>query len=185
VLKLPLIDRVDILILGGGIANTFLFSQGYDVGQSLFEREEAAKAKDIVAYALEKNVKIILPKDAVTMENTVRKINEIHANESIVDIGPETQALFGSFIHDAKTLLWNGPVGLVEDPRFTLGTEFLYYAIAQNDTAQSLVGGGDTIAVISKKNYIDKITWVSTGGGAMIEFVEKGTLPGLTALASE
>ncbi|MDO9028348.1 MAG: phosphoglycerate kinase, partial [Candidatus Roizmanbacteria bacterium] len=103
-------------------------------------------------------------------------------NKSIFDIGPETKAKFGAIISKAKTIIWNGPVGYFENPAFKRGTDFIYYSITHNDKAISIVGGGDTLAAISKKEYLDKITHISTGGGAMLEFIEKGTLPGIEAL---
>ncbi len=185
-----LIDKIDVLLLGGGLANTFLLARGIHAGRSLVEEHEVGRAKDVIHYAKKRGVKVILPEDAVVVrveeeqivEERVCRVEDIKGHESIFDIGPETQAEFGAEIASAHTLLWNGPVGFVENPRFARGTDFLFYAIAQNENAYSLVGGGDTIAAISKKEYIDKITWVSTGGGAMIEFIEKGTLPGLKAL---
>lgn len=185
-----LIDKIDVLLLGGGLANTFLLSTGVHTGKSLAEEEEIGRAKDIITYAKQKNVAVVIPTDAVVVrhegddlvDERICKVKDIKGHESIVDIGPQTQAEFGAQIADAHTLLWTGPMGLVEDPRFARGTDFLFYSIAENSEAFSLVGGGDTIAAISKKEFIDKITWVSTGGGAMIEFIEKGTLPGLEAL---
>ncbi|KKP51354.1 MAG: Phosphoglycerate kinase, partial [Candidatus Roizmanbacteria bacterium GW2011_GWA2_33_33] len=110
------------------------------------------------------------------------KIENIPSNKSIFDIGPETKAQIGGIIAKAKTIIWNGPVGYFENPEFKQGTDFVYYSIAQNTDAVSIVGGGDTLAAISKKEYLDKITHISTGGGAMLEFIEKGTLPGIEAL---
>lgn len=100
----------------------------------------------------------------------------------ILDIGPETQARIGAVLAQAQTIVWNGPVGYFENPEFRRGTDFLYYAITENTEAVSIVGGGDTLAAISKKEYLDKITHISTGGGAMLEFIEKGSLPGIDAL---
>jgi phosphoglycerate kinase len=100
----------------------------------------------------------------------------------ILDIGPETQAKYGAIIANAKTIIWNGPIGYFENPAFRRGTDFIYYSIAQNSQATSIVGGGDTLSAISKKEYLEKIAHISTGGGAMLEFIEKGTLPGIEAL---
>ncbi|PIV71010.1 phosphoglycerate kinase, partial [Candidatus Roizmanbacteria bacterium CG17_big_fil_post_rev_8_21_14_2_50_39_7] len=108
--------------------------------------------------------------------------DKIPVGATILDIGPDTQAKFGSIIASAKTIVWNGPVGYFENPAFRRGTDFIYYAIAHNTGAISIVGGGDTLSAISKKEYLDKITHISTGGGAMLELIEKGTLPGLQAL---
>ncbi|HEX7542813.1 MAG TPA: phosphoglycerate kinase, partial [Patescibacteria group bacterium] len=115
-------------------------------------------------------------------ESEVVKIENIPPTKSIFDIGPETTAIFGSIIAKAKTIIWNGPVGYFENPTFKQGTDFIYYSITQNIQATSIVGGGDTLAAISKKEYLNKITHISTGGGAMLEFIEKGTLPGIEAL---
>lgn len=180
-----LIDKVDTLLIGGGLANTFLKAAGNQVGLSLHE-EATEQAKEILKYAEEKNKKVIIPLDAVVVDENnadrVVSITEVGEYDSIVDIGPQTEAAFGEHLATAKTILWNGPVGKAEDDRFARGTEYVYYAIAQNKDVISLVGGGDTIAAISKLEYADRITHISTGGGAMMEFIEKGTLPGITAL---
>jgi 3-phosphoglycerate kinase len=126
--------------------------------------------------------KIILPLDVITDKGVIKKISELTDDDRALDIGPETEAKFGSIINKAQTIIWNGPVGNVENEAYRRGTEFIYYSITQNKNAQSLVGGGDTIAAISKEEYLDKITHLSTGGGAMLEYIEKGTLPGIEAL---
>lgn len=126
--------------------------------------------------------KIILPLDVITDKGVIKKISELEDDDRARDIGPETEAKFGSIINKAQTIIWNGPVGNVENEAYRRGTEFIYYSITQNKNAQSLVGGGDTIAAISKEEYLDKITHLSTGGGAMLEYIEKGTLPGIEAL---
>lgn len=191
--KINLIDRLltiaDYLIIGGGLANTFLSAQDYNIGKSLAEYERVEMARKILFLAAQKNTAILLPSDAIiatskeeTRDIEVRKINNIPADAQILDIGPETQAQYGSIIARAKTIIWNGPVGYFENPAFRRGTDFIYYAITHNDDAISVVGGGDTLSAISKKEYLDKITHISTGGGAMLEFIEKGTLPGIEAL---
>ena len=109
-------------------------------------------------------------------------MKDIADTELILDIGPESQAYFGNVIAKAKTIIWNGPVGYTENPEYKRGTDYIYYAITQNTEAVSVVGGGDTISAISKESYLEKITHISTGGGAMLEFIEKGTLPGIDAL---
>ena len=113
---------------------------------------------------------------------TVVKVNQIPKGAVALDIGPETKAKFGAIIAKAKTIIWNGPLGYFENPAFRRGTDFVYYAIAHNHEVTSIVGGGDTLSAISNKEYLGKITHVSTGGGAMLEFIEKGTLPGIEAL---
>lgn len=184
-----LMEIADYLLVGGGIANTFLCAQGIDVGQSYCEYEKVEKARQLLFLAAQKNTAILFPQDVVIGERTnsenggvVKKIEEIPANGDVLDIGPETQAIFGSIIAKARTIIWNGPVGYFENPAFARGTEFVYYSITQNQDAVSIVGGGETIAAISKEEYLEKITHISTGGGAMLEFIETETLPGIEAL---
>lgn len=191
--KINLIGRLmeiaDYVLVGGGIANTFLSSQEYKIGQSFCEYEEIENARRLLFSAAQKHTAIILPSDAAVgygegnpHNGEIRKIGDIPPAASILDIGPETKAKFGSIISRAKTIIWNGPVGLFENPPFNRGTDFVYYSITHNPDAISIVGGGETIAAISKKEYLDNITHISTGGGAMLEFIEKGTLPGIEAL---
>jgi len=183
-----LIKIVDYLIIGGGLANTFVSAQGNEIGNSFCEYEAVQQARKILSLAKKGRALIILPVDAIVAktkndkEHEVKKIDNISPEESIFDIGPETKAQIGGIIAKAKTIIWNGPVGLFENPAFKEGTDFVYYSIAQNTEAVSIVGGGDTLAAISKKEYLDKITHISTGGGAMLELIEKGTLPGIEAL---
>lgn len=183
-----LIKIVDYLIIGGGLANTFVCAQGYEVGTSFCEYEAVQQARKILALAKNNRAYLVLPVDAIVADNkddkqhSVVKIKNIPLNQSIFDIGPETKAQIGSILAKAKTIIWNGPVGYFENPAFREGTDFIYYSIAQNRDATTIVGGGDTLAAISKKEYLDKITHISTGGGAMLEFIEKGTLPGIEAL---
>ena len=183
-----LIKIVDYLIIGGGLANTFVSAQGNKIGNSFCEYEAVQQARKILSLAKKGRALIVLPVDAIVAktkndkEHEVKKIDNISPEESIFDIGPETKAQIGGIIAKAKTIIWNGPVGLFENPAFKEGTDFVYYSIAQNTEAVSIVGGGDTLAAISKKEYLDKITHISTGGGAMLELIEKGTLPGIEAL---
>jgi phosphoglycerate kinase len=178
----------DYLLLGGGLANTLLAAQGFDLGDSMIGKDELQQAKHILEIAKKEHTEIVLPSDVVvgpskeSKESTVKKIGELNKHDGIFDIGPETQATFGTIIASARTIVWNGPVGYIENPVFKRGTDFLYYAITNNDKAVSVVGGGDTLAAIAKKEYLDKITHISTGGGAMLEFMENGTLPGIEAL---
>ncbi len=182
-------DTATHLLIGGALANTFLKAEGFEVGNSFIEEDQVATAHHLLHLASRKKVAIVLPTDVVTTtkkdklsSGNVQLINAVSKEASIVDIGPETQARFGNIIATAKTIVWNGPVGFIEQPPFDRGTDFLYYSITQNSQAFSVVGGGDTLAAISKKEYIDKITHISTGGGAMLEFIERGTLPGIEAL---
>ena len=190
--KVGLINKlmkiVDYLIIGGGLANTFVNAQGYEIGTSFCEYEAVQQARKLLSLAKKGRAFILLPVDAIVAktkndkEHQTKKINNISSEESIFDIGPETKAQIGSILAKAKTIIWNGPVGYFENPAFKEGTDFIYYSIAQNHEAISIVGGGDTLAAISKKEYLDKITHISTGGGAMLELIEKGTLPGIEAL---
>lgn len=190
--KINLIGRLmeiaDDLIVGGGLANTFLSAQGFKVGKSICEYEEMDNARRLFFNAALKHTTIQLPLDVVvgkTKEDqnaVVKRIEDIADDDYILDIGPETQAKYGMIIAKAKTIVWNGPVGYFENPSYKRGTDFIYYAITHNDDAISIVGGGDTLAAISKEEYLNKITHISTGGGAMLEFIEKGTLPGIEAL---
>lgn len=178
----------DFLLLGGGLANTFLVAQGHHLGNSLVSDEDVAEAKRILHLAEKEGTNILLPADVIVGDglhaktSEVRRLDGIKPHDQILDIGPETEALFGAAIDRAHTIIWNGPVGYIENPVFKHGTDFLYYAITQNPDVVSVVGGGDTLAAIAHKEYLDKITHISTGGGAMLEFIENGTLPGIEAL---
>ncbi len=183
-----LIKMVDYLVIGGGLANTFLCAQGKDIGQSFCEYEAVQQARKILSTAKGSRAEMILPVDAAVAQNKddksyeLMKVEHIPNDKSIFDNGPESSARIAHLIAIAKTIIWNGPVGYFENPAFRRGTDFIYYSITQNDQALSVVGGGDTLAAISKKEYLDKITHISTGGGAMLEYIEKGTLPGIEAL---
>jgi phosphoglycerate kinase len=178
----------DYVLVGGGLANTFFAAEGLPVGKSLISEDDIALAKQLLAHAKRENTHLMLPVDVLvgksleSKESQVKKINDIAPSEEALDIGPETQAAFGKVIDEAETIVWNGPVGYMENQEFKRGTDFLYYAITDNNHAISVVGGGDTLAAIDKKEYLDKITHISTGGGAMLEFIENGTLPGIEAL---
>jgi len=190
--KINLISRLmnvaDYFLIGGGLANTFMCADNHKVGKSVCEYEETQTAHRLIYEAKQKNTKLVLPQDAIvgkTLESTdsiVKKVSDIADMELILDIGPETQAEFGNIISKAKTIIWNGPMGYTENPEYKRGTDFVYYSITQNSDATSVVGGGDTISAIAKEEYLEKITHISTGGGAMLEFIEKGTLPGIEAL---
>jgi len=190
--KIYLLDKlsrlVDYLIIGGGLANTFLSAQGLEIGQSFCEYESVQAAKKFLAKQRRHRPYILLPKDAVVAgskndkKTEIKKIEAIEKNQAIFDVGPKTLAEIGSVIAKAKTIIWNGPVGYFENPAFRRGTDFVYYSITKNRQAISIVGGGDTLAALSKKEHLEKITHISTGGGAMLELIEKGTLPGIEAL---
>jgi phosphoglycerate kinase len=178
----------DYVLIGGGLANTFFASEGFPVGKSLISEDDISLAKKLLEHTKRENTHLLLPTDVVvgkSLDSTtseVRKTQEIANDEEALDIGPETQANFGKVIDEAHTIVWNGPVGYMENQEFKRGTDFLYYSITSNEHVISVVGGGDTLSAISKKEYLDKITHISTGGGAMLEFIENGTPPGIEAL---
>ncbi len=178
----------DYVLIGGGLANTFLAAQDDAVGKSLISKDDIELAKQLLSHAHREDTQLLLPVDVVvgksldSKTSEIKKVTNISKDEEALDIGPETQADFGKIIDEARTIVWNGPVGYMENQEFKRGTDFLYYSITNNDHATSVVGGGDTLAAISKKEYLDKITHISTGGGAMLEFIENGTLPGIEAL---
>jgi len=173
----------DQIIVGGGIANTFLAAAGHPVGKSLCEHELLDTARDIAS-----RVNIPLPVDVVVAsefaENataTIRNISDVTEDDMILDVGPETAGQFAELLKNAKTILWNGPVGVFEFDQFANGTKTLAEAIANSD-AFSLAGGGDTVAAVDKYGIADKISYISTGGGAFLEFVEGKTLPAVAVL---
>lgn len=183
-----LANMVDALIVGGGIANTFIVAAGHSVGKSLYEPDLIGQAKAIMAQCEEKGVKLPIPEDVVVADRfsesaiaTVKNINEVRNDELILDVGPKTLSKYGHIIEPAKTIVWNGPVGVFEMPPFSEGTKALAEMIA-NSHAFTLAGGGDTIAAIEKFNVKDKISYISTGGGAFLEFLEGKPLPGITIL---
>ncbi|MBO6565339.1 MAG: phosphoglycerate kinase [Pseudomonadales bacterium] len=178
-----LVDNVDSLIVGGGIANTFLAATGLEVGQSLYEPD----LLDTARYLLDKT-NIPLPTDVVVAKElsadakaVTKAATEVAADEMILDVGPETAARMRALMHDARTILWNGPVGVFEFPQFAEGTKALSLGIAESD-AFSLAGGGDTLAAIDMFGITERVSYISTGGGAFLEFVEGKTLPAVAAL---
>ena len=194
--KIEFVDKLlgyaDFLLIGGGVADTMLKAQGYEIGKSYEDKAEEKLVRKLIILAKKKKTQLILPLDVIVgnsistdYSTEIRKIGDVPKNKYILDIGPETEAAFGSLIGKAKTIIWNGPIGYFENKLFRRGTDYIYYAITHNKSASSIVGGGSTLAAISKKEYLDKISHISTGGGAMLEFIEKGTLPGIEALKSE
>lgn len=178
-----LAERVDQLIVGGGIANTFLAASGHSVGKSLHEPELIPAAR-----ALLEKTDILIPSDVVTGQDLTREARaarraaaEVGNEEMILDLGPETLQAIGELVAAAGTILWNGPLGVFEFDQFAAGTEALSRAIAASD-AFSLAGGGDTLAAIDKFGIADKVSYISTGGGAFLEYVEGRTLPALAVL---
>jgi len=190
--KITLIDRLlekaDTLIIGGGVANTFLKAWGYEVGQSLVNYEMVELAKRLFWKAARSKTRMLLPSDVVLghlAKNRYEGIAgsaQIPQNMQALDIGPQSQAEFGAEIARAKTIIWNGPMGVYENPKFATGTDFIYHAIAENRASLSVVGGSDTLAALKEKDFLKTIDHVSTGGGAMLEFIEQGSLPGIDAL---
>ena len=183
-----LLNKVDTIIVAGGMAYTFLNALGYSVGNSILEVDKINLAKDIMAKAKEQNVRVVLPVDNVVGESFASDTNtKVVSSDSIpdgfmgLDIGPQTARLFAEAIGEAKTVFWNGPVGVFEWEPFREGTLSVAKAIAQSD-AISVVGGGDSVAAIEMLGFADKMTHISTGGGASLEFLEGKELPGIAAL---
>ena len=183
-----LADKVDNLIVGGGIANTFLLAAGFPVGKSLIEEELVGEAKAIMSKMQARNASVPLPVDVVcakefaaSAQATVKKVSDVEPDDMILDIGPETAKSYAELIAKAKTVVWNGPVGVFEFEQFGGGTKAVAQAIADSD-AYSLAGGGDTLAAIAKYNIADKIGYISTGGGAFLEFMEGKVLPAVGIL---
>jgi phosphoglycerate kinase len=183
-----LLAKVDKLIVGGGLANTFLAATGVNVGRSLHEAEMLDVAQALMAKARARGAEIPLPTDVVvakdfaaTAHADVRSIDKVGSNEMILDIGPDTAEHFSELLQSAGTILWNGPVGVFEFEQFGEGTRAIANAIARSK-AFSLAGGGDTLAAIEKYGVEDGISYISTGGGAFLEFVEGKTLPAVAVL---
>ncbi len=178
-----LADICDQLIVGGGIANTFLAAAGYNVGKSLHEADLLDTAKAIAAkVAVPLPVDVVVAKEfAETAEATVKAVADVADDDMILDIGPKTAAMFGEMLKASQTILWNGPVGVFEFDQFGNGTKVLAQAIAQSP-AFSIAGGGDTLAAIDKYGVAEQISYISTGGGAFLEFVEGKVLPAVEVL---
>ena len=185
-----LVGKVDQLIVGGGIANTFLAAVGHPVGKSLHEPDLVDTARQIMADAQARGAAIPLPEDVVVATAfaadaaaTIRPVAEVAADELILDIGPRTAARYAQLIGAAGTVVWNGPVGVFEFDAFAGGTEAVARAIA-GSSAFSIAGGGDTLAAVDKYGIADQVSYISTGGGAFLEFLEGKTLPAVAALAA-
>ncbi len=183
-----LLDKVDKLIVGGGIANTFLAAAGVRVGRSLHEKDMLEMARGLLERARARGAEIPLPVDVVvarefaaTAHADVRPVGEVADDEMILDIGPDTAEHFAAMLQSAGTIIWNGPVGVFEFDQFGEGTKAIADAIARSK-AFSLAGGGDTLAAIEKYGVEDGISYISTGGGAFLEFVEGKTLPAVAVL---
>ncbi|MGY0799355.1 phosphoglycerate kinase [Lysobacter sp. A286] len=183
-----LVGKVDQLIVGGGIANTFIAAMGHGVGKSLVEMDLVDTAKQIMTDAKARGADIPVPTDVVVAPAfaadapaTVKAVDAVGADDMILDIGPETAARYAAMIKSAGTVVWNGPVGVFELDAFGKGTEVLARAIADSD-AFSIAGGGDTLAAVDKYGIADRVSYISTGGGAFLEFLEGKELPAVTAL---
>ena len=190
--KLTVLDAlskiVDQLIPGGGIANTFIAAAGFNVGKSLYEPDLIPEAQKLMVAAKEKGGEIPVPTDVVvgkefseTAEAVVKKVEDVEDDDMIFDIGPETTARFADMLKTAGTIVWNGPVGVFEFDQFGEGTRGLGLAIADSD-AFSIAGGGDTLAAVDKYAIEDKVSYISTGGGAFLEFLEGKALPAVEML---
>lgn len=183
-----LVGKVDQLIVGGGIANTFIAAEGHAVGKSLYEADLIDTARKIDAEAKARGADIPVPTDVVVAKEfradspaSVRPVAGVGADDMILDIGPDTAARYAELIKAAGTVVWNGPVGVFEFDAFGKGTETLARAIAESK-AFSIAGGGDTLAAVDKYDIADQVSYISTGGGAFLEFLEGKTLPAVAAL---
>lgn len=186
-----LLTKVGTLIIGGGMANTFVAAQGYSVGKSLLEEDKIELAKTLIAKAKETGVNLLLPTDMVVADRFAADadhknvaIDAIPADWMALDIGTETAKTYAAALADAKTVVWNGPMGVFEMDAFAHGTTAVAKAVAASD-ATSVVGGGDSISALQKTGLSDQITHISTGGGASLEFLEGKVLPGIAALADK
>jgi len=185
-----LLDKVDTLIIGGGMAYTFLKAQGHDVGNSLCEQDQLDYARDMIEKAKANGKQFLLPVDNVAADkfdaeaNTQIVGNDIPAGWMALDIGPKTTELYAAAIKGAKTVVWNGPMGCFEMKKFAGGTTGVCQAVAESG-AVSIIGGGDSVSAVNKSGLADKMTHISTGGGASLEFLEGKELPGVAALSDK
>lgn len=190
--KLTVLDSlakiVDQLVVGGGIANTFIAAAGHNVGKSLYEADLVAEAKRLSKQAQDNNGEIPTPTDVVvasefspTATATLKAVNDVNDDDMIFDIGPDSAKALAEIIKNAGTIVWNGPVGVFEFDQFGEGTKVIAQAIAESN-AFSIAGGGDTLAAVDKYNIADKVSYISTGGGAFLEFLEGKILPAVEIL---
>jgi phosphoglycerate kinase len=186
-----LLSKVDLFVVGGGMANTFLLAQGRSVGKSLAEHDRVDDAKAILEAAEKRGVPVVLPTDVVIAKEVTRgteykvvPVEKIPASWSIVDIGPDTRELMAEALAPARTVFWNGPLGVFEIPSFAHGTRAMARTLADkaDEGATVVVGGGDSVAALEQQGLADKMTHISTGGGASLEFLEGRTLPGVAVL---
>ena len=187
-----LLDKVDTLIIGGAMAYTFFRAQGYSTGKSLVEEDKIDLAKELLAKAEAKGVKLLLPVDtkcgkefSEDTETLIVKSNEIPDDWEGFDIGPESIELYKSVLAEAKTVLWNGPVGVFELKPFAVGTNAIAEYLAELTDCKTIIGGGDSAAAVTKAGLADKMTHISTGGGASLEFIEGKVLPGIECIPNK
>jgi phosphoglycerate kinase len=183
-----MLDKVDQLIVGGGIANTFIAAQGHPVGKSLYEPDLIDEAKALMAKAEKNGASIPVPIDVVcgkafseSAEATVKLVQDVADDDLILDVGPQTAKQYADIVSTAGTIVWNGPLGVFEFEQFAEGTKTLSKAIADSN-GFSIAGGGDTLAAVDKYNIADKVSYISTGGGAFLEFLEGKELPAVAVL---
>ena len=184
-----LLDKADTLIIGGGMCFTFLLAQGKAVGTSLKEEDWVERAAAMIEKARERGVTLLLPTDVVAADafsndarTAIVSVDEIPADMMGLDIGPETAAAYAQAIGEAASVFWNGPMGVFEMPSFEAGTRTVAEAVAANEAADTIIGGGDSVAAVNKFDLADAMTFISTGGGASMELVQGEALPGVEAL---
>ena len=184
-------DKADVLVIGGGMCFTFLLAQGYEVGTSLKEDDWVAAAGDMLAKAEQRGVKLLLPVDVVVADafandarTEVVSVDAMPEGMMGLDIGPKTAELYAAAIGDAASVFWNGPMGVFEMPSFEAGTKAVAEAVAANEAADTIIGGGDSVAAVNKFDLAEAMTFISTGGGASMELVQGEALPGVEALRS-
>ena len=183
-----LLNKVDTLIIGGGMAYTFMKAQGYEIGKSLLEEDKIDYAKEMMAKAEEKGVKLLLPVDNMVSKEFNNDApfrvceGNLEPDEMALDIGPKTQKRYAEALADAKTVVWNGPMGVFEMSNFAKGTIAIAQALADLKDATTIIGGGDSAAAVNQLGFGDKMTHISTGGGASLEFLEGKDLPGVVAV---
>ena len=184
-----LLEKVDKLLIGGAMAYTFIVAKGGKVGKSMLETDKVDLAKELLEKAAAKGVELYLPVDTVIAkefkadaESKVCPTMEIPDEWEGLDIGPKTAEIFADVIKSAKTVIWNGPMGVFEFPKFAVGTKAVAQALADNPEATTIIGGGDSAAAIEQLGYADKVTHISTGGGASLEYLEGKVLPGIACL---
>ena len=186
-----LLPKVDLMIIGGGMANTFLAAQGYGIGKSLVEADKIDLAKSLIAQAKEQGTKLLLPVDVMVAaafdndaDHKVVDVADVPADWMILDVGTKTQELFATELAAMKLIVWNGPMGVFEMENYAKGTEAVAKAVAASD-AVSIVGGGDSVSAVNKTGLSDQISHISTGGGASLEYLEGKKLPGVESLSDK